>query len=218
MRTLVLCRVRPTTCVPAYVPCVGDGSPALRSTGVRRGEARTSQDTGPSSSCVLWSNTPPDTAPPPCPKTYAEGHCCLRRSPALSASGKTIGFGAAVPRPARSRAYASPHLFPRTTQGSLPARVGSPLAGRDSHPLDDARSFMVASHPPIPFDPQGLVALEFLVPPCSAYWIDASRAVSLPPQRSRRSATKYRTYKATFHASTASQCTPPVGTPHPGRG
>jgi hypothetical protein len=96
------------------------------------------------------------------PKTYAEGHCCLRRSPALSASGKTIGFGAAVPRPARSRAYASPHVFPRTAQGSLPARVGSPLAGRDSHLLDDARSFMVASHPPIPFDPQGLVALEIL--------------------------------------------------------
>jgi hypothetical protein len=36
------------------------------------------------------------------------------------------------------------------------------LAGQDSHLLDDTRSFMVASHPPIPFDPQGLVALEFL--------------------------------------------------------
>ena len=45
------------------VPCVGDGSPALRKTGMCRGEARASQVTGPSSSCVLWSNTPPDTTP-----------------------------------------------------------------------------------------------------------------------------------------------------------
>jgi REP element-mobilizing transposase RayT len=36
------------------------------------------------------------------------------------------------------------------------------LAGRDSHPLDDEQSFMETSHPPIPFDPQGLVALFFL--------------------------------------------------------
>ena len=28
--------------------------------------------------------------------------------------------------------------------------------------MDDVRSFMVASHPPIPFGPQGLVALNFL--------------------------------------------------------
>jgi hypothetical protein len=36
------------------------------------------------------------------------------------------------------------------------------LAGQDSHLLDDKQSFMKASHPPIPFDPQGLVALNFL--------------------------------------------------------
>src|SRR5262249_39083117 len=77
-------------------------------------------------------------------------------------SGKMIGFGAAVPWPTRSHAYASQHLFPRTAQGWLPARAGSPLAGWDSHPLDDVRSFMVATHPPIPFGPQGLVALHFL--------------------------------------------------------
>ncbi len=71
----------------------------------------------------------------------------------------SIGFGAAVPRPARSHAYASPNMFPSSAQGLLPARAGSPLAGQDSHLLDDERSFMVASHPPIPFDPQGLVAL-----------------------------------------------------------
>src|ERR1700757_2363115 len=70
-----------------------------------------------------------------------------------------IGFGAAFPWPTCSHAYASPAVFPRPAQGLLPARAGSPLAGRDSHPLDDEQSFMEVSHPPIPFDPQGLVAL-----------------------------------------------------------
>ena len=36
------------------------------------------------------------------------------------------------------------------------------LAWRDVHPLDDTRSFMKASHPPLPFDQQGLVALKYL--------------------------------------------------------
>ena len=36
------------------------------------------------------------------------------------------------------------------------------MAGRVSHPLDDKQNFMEDSHPPIPIDPQGLVALEFL--------------------------------------------------------
>ena len=49
--------------MPAYASCVGDGAPALRTTGIRRGEARVSQGPGPSSSYVLWSNTPPDTIP-----------------------------------------------------------------------------------------------------------------------------------------------------------
>jgi hypothetical protein len=44
----------------------------------------------------------------------------------------------------------------------LPARAGSPLAGQDSHLLDDTQSFMESLSPPIPFDPQGLVALNFL--------------------------------------------------------
>ena len=90
------------------------------------------------------------------------GRCGLRDNPALSASGKTIGFGAAVPRPARSQAYASQTPSLGSAPGLLPARAGSPLAGRDSHPLDDEQSFMEKSHPPIPFDPQGLVALFFL--------------------------------------------------------
>jgi hypothetical protein len=45
----------------------------------------------------------------------------------------------------------------------LPARAGSPLAGRVSHPLDDEQSFMKASPPPIPFDQPCLVALHFLL-------------------------------------------------------
>jgi len=83
-------------------------------------------------------------------------------NPALSASGKVRGFGAAFPWPARSHAYASPIPFLKPSQGLLPARVGSPLAGRVSHSLDDTQSFMETLQPPIPFDPQGLVALNFL--------------------------------------------------------
>lgn len=70
-----------------------------------------------------------------------------------------IGFGAAVPRPARSHAYASQTPSLESAQGLLLARVGSPLARQDSHLLDDERSFMVASQPPIPFDQPCLVAL-----------------------------------------------------------
>ena len=57
-----------------------------------------------------------------------------------------IAFEAKYPRPTRSRAYASPIPLPRPSQGSLPARAGSPLAGRNSHPLDGKRSFMKSSH------------------------------------------------------------------------
>ena len=78
------------------------------------------------------------------------------------ASGKMIGFGAATPWPTRSHAYASPRPFLTPSQGLLPARAGSPFAGRVSHPLDDTQSFMESLPPPIPFDPQGLVALNFL--------------------------------------------------------
>jgi hypothetical protein len=62
MRALVLCPQADDTCART-VPCVGDGAPALRETGMGRGEARASPVTGPSSASVLWSNTPPDTTP-----------------------------------------------------------------------------------------------------------------------------------------------------------
>src|SRR5262245_52229623 len=83
-------------------------------------------------------------------------------NPASWASGKSRGFGAAAPRPTRSHAYASPIPLRRPSQGVLPARAGSPLTGRVLHPLDDEQSFMKASHPPIPFDQQSLVALHCL--------------------------------------------------------
>ena len=67
-------------------------------------------------------------------------------------------FEANHPRPTCSRAYASPIASPPTAQGSLPARAGSPLAGRVSHPLDDKRSFMETSQPPFLFDQPCLVA------------------------------------------------------------
>ena len=66
----------PTTRAPAYVSCVGDGSPALRQTGMERGEARASQVTGPSSSSGPWSNTPPDMVhSSPTPR---RSHYCLQ--------------------------------------------------------------------------------------------------------------------------------------------
>ena len=52
----------PAAPASAYAQRVGDGSPVLRTTGFVRGEARTSQVTGPSSSGVPWCNTPPDTS------------------------------------------------------------------------------------------------------------------------------------------------------------
>jgi len=74
-----------------------------------------------------------------------------------------IAFEAATPRLTRSRAYASPASLPGPAQGSLPARAGSPLAGRDSHPLDDESKFHgVIASPPIPIDQQSLVALFLL--------------------------------------------------------
>ena len=103
-----------------------------------QGETRVSQVPGPSSSCVPWSKTPPGvTAPRP----------LSVRSPSSSGEvkpwtpGKINHFVAAYPRPTRSRAYASPNPLPSPAQGSLPARAGSPLAGRDSHPLDDKTRF-----------------------------------------------------------------------------
>ena len=107
-------------------------------------------------SCVPWSNDPAGCVPPlahlavrsPSPSSY----------PRPSASGIFANFGATYPRPTRSRTYASPDPLPAPAQGSLPARAGSPLAGRDSHPLDDEQGFMKSSHPSFLLDQPCLVA------------------------------------------------------------
>ena len=125
-------------------------TPAPRQPALSQGETRVSQVPGPSSSCVPWSKTPPGaTAPRP----------LSVRSPSSSGEvkpwtpGKTNHFVATYPRPTRSRAYASPNPLPSPAQGSLPARAGSPLAGRVSHPLDDKTRFhevIAYSTPPRP--------------------------------------------------------------------
>ena len=63
LRALLLClcgrrHVRSPTCRASET-----GHRLSAQPGFRRGEARASQVTGPSSSCVPWSNTPPDTLP-----------------------------------------------------------------------------------------------------------------------------------------------------------
>ena len=118
-------------------------------------KARASQVPGPSSSCVPWSKTPPGACRPS--PSRGEAAVAFRKHNALG-TRKEIVFEATPPRPTRSRAYASPAALPRPSQGSLPARAGSPLAGRASHPLDDKRSFMESSHPPFPFDQPCLAA------------------------------------------------------------
>ena len=130
--------------------------PAPRQPALSQGETRVSQVPGPSSSCVPWSKTPPGvTAPRP----------LSVRPPSSSGEvkpwtpGKTNHFVATYPRPTRSRAYASPSPLPSPAQGSLPARAGSPLAGRDSHPLDDKQGFMKSSHSSFLLDQPCLVAL-----------------------------------------------------------
>ena len=154
--------LRPTTRALANVSCVGDGSPALRATGVssRRGEGL------PGYGAVLFVRAmvehPAGYQPLSPKKTLAGDGCCLQVKQDPRHPGRLEVSGPHAPWPTCSHAYASPTLFPRPAQGLLPARAGSPLAGRDSHPLDARQNFMKALHPPIPIDPHCLVALNFL--------------------------------------------------------
>ena len=108
-----------------------------------------------------WSETPPG-ANPSSPVLHGEAAVAFRKNNPLGTRNGIV-FVATYPRPTRLRAYASPVPLPEPSQGSLPAWAGSPLAGRNSHPLDDERSFTEASHPPILFDQPCLVAL-FVLP------------------------------------------------------
>jgi hypothetical protein len=158
-RTLLLCpqgrrHVRPPTCRASETGHRLSATPEYL-----RGEVRASQVARPSSSYVLWSNTPPDTVPSS--PTTAEDRCCLRRNPARSASGKHTFRG----RSPTARTFACLRIA-ATIAGTVArlatGRAGSPFAGRVSHPLDDEQHFMEDLRPPIPIDPQGLVALKFL--------------------------------------------------------
>jgi hypothetical protein len=114
-------------------------------------------------------------------KKPAGGGCGLRVIQAPRHPGSR-GFGAAFPWPTRSQAYASPRPFLTPSQGWLPARAGSPLAGRVSHSLDDNQSFIETLQPLIPFDPQGLVALYYLyvLYPSAAPGTTSTTCVYLP--------------------------------------
>ena len=135
---------------------VGEGSPDSPSLRKLSRKARASQVPGPSSSCVPWSETPPG-AVRSSPISHGATAVAFRQKNTLGTRNEIV-FEATNPRPTRSRAYASPAASPRPSQGSLPARAGSPLARRVSHPLDDVRSSMESSQPPFPFDQPCLVA------------------------------------------------------------
>ncbi len=95
-----------------------------------------------------WCNTPPDSTPPrpnfSLEKIYGETVIAFTQNRTLGIRNE-IAFEATYPRPTRSCAYASPISLPRPSQGSLPARAGSPQAGRDLHLLDGKRNFMESS-------------------------------------------------------------------------
>ena len=159
-RTLVLClvgrrHVRPPTCRASET-----GHRLSRTPECLRGEARASQVARPSSSYVLWSNTPPDTAP-------SSPNSC--RGPLLpSIYSSTLGireddrFRGRNPTARTFACLRIADAISGTVARLATGWAGSPLAGRDSHPLDDRQSFMEDSRPPIPIDPQGLVALKSL--------------------------------------------------------
>ncbi len=66
------------------------------------------------------------------------------------------------------------------SQDSRPVRAGSPLAGRDSHPLDSTRCVMKASHPPIPLGQQGQVELLVLFLPRAFFALPFASLVPQP--------------------------------------
>jgi hypothetical protein len=78
--------------------------------------------------------------------------------------GNDIAFGAETPRPTRSRTYASPISLPGPTQGSLPARAGSPRPGGIRTRWTTNEVSWSHRNPPIPFDQQGLVAPSLRCP------------------------------------------------------
>jgi len=131
-----------------HVPCVGDGSPALRHAGMveERRRAPRLRDR-PLRTC--HGRTTRRRHLPPCQKIRIRGVLWLqvqqdpRLREDLEVSGR-MPHGPHVRTPTPR-----PTTFLGSSQGLLPAQAGSPLAGRVLHPLDDKRSFMKLS----PFTP-----------------------------------------------------------------
>jgi hypothetical protein len=147
------------------VPCVGDGSPALRRTGMGRGEARASQVTGPSSSYVPWSNTPPDTIPSS--PSSRRGLLLPSGKTGPWASGKSIGFGAACPM---AHTFACLRIADHISGivARLATGSGGLTLGRTGFaPAGRRTKFHEVIASSLPFDPHCLVALFFLYSPRS---------------------------------------------------
>src|SRR5262249_7399453 len=72
--------------------------------------------------------------------------CCLQVQQDPGHPGSVEVSGPHAPWPTRSPASASPTTLLGSSQGWLPARGGSPWAGRGSHPLEDERRFLKLSH------------------------------------------------------------------------
>src|SRR5215813_1976387 len=127
-----------------------------------RGEARASQVTGPSSSYVPWSNTPPET-PPSSPRRHiCKGVLWPSGKTGPSASGKTISFGAACPMAHMfARLRIADHIsgiVARLTTGS----GGLTLGRAGFAPTGRQTKFHEVIASSFPFDPHCLVALFFL--------------------------------------------------------
>ena len=137
------------------------GSPSDR---ISRGMTRTSQVTGPSSSYVPWCNTSPDSTPPSpllFEKLSGEIDIAFTKFRTLGIRNG-YSFRSHVPT-AHTLAclrFADPvtEIVARLTTGSGSTRRRRllPLAGRDSHPLDDKSKFqgdITSSYPNRPAGP-----------------------------------------------------------------
>src|SRR5215813_7336840 len=121
-----------------------------------------SQVPGPSSSYVPWSNTPPET-PPSSPRRHiCKGVLLPSGKTGPSASGKTIGFGAACPMAHMfARLRIADHIsgiVARLTTGS----GGLTLGRAGFAPTGRQTKFHEVIASSFPFDPHCLVALFFL--------------------------------------------------------
>jgi len=120
-----------------------------------RGPSGASQVTGPSSSHAPRPNTPPGAAPPR-PMTVSSP--AAFRVPELLGSPDKRVFGADL-LVAHGLACLRIHRGVTTTMARLATDLpGWALIGRDSHPLDDKRTFVTLPHRHFLSDQHGLVA------------------------------------------------------------